>query len=255
MNTTFALRPRLTAALASAALAAGLGAVATASSASATPTATVMATTQRMAGPALPPTYQQVGTYGAGGQVALNCYARGQSVKGYYSPWIPGGYDNLWYKTSDGYWLADVDINTGSNNPITPACSPSTSSSRAWGATRSYNAGVLGQCTDGAYRQFRAYSGVYPALNGNAKDWYASARATGWSTALDGQVNSIVVFQAGVQGAGSLGHVGWVDAVSTHTDGLYVHVVEFNYAGQGAVWHTRWVKDVVGMSYILAPHN
>lgn len=81
---------------------------------------TVMVTTQRMSSDTL--NSAQVGTYGAGSHLSLACYARGESVTGYYSRYIPGRYDNLWYQVSDGYWVADVDINTGSNNPVVPAC-------------------------------------------------------------------------------------------------------------------------------------
>lgn len=83
--------------------------------------ATVMARTQRMSGPAL--TSTQNGWYEAGTGVSLVCHQRGQAVKGYYSPWIPnGGWDNLWYLASDGFFVADVDINTGSNDPVVPEC-------------------------------------------------------------------------------------------------------------------------------------
>ncbi|HEX4058105.1 MAG TPA: RICIN domain-containing protein [Galbitalea sp.] len=88
--------------------------------ASASVYATAMVTTQRMSGPTLNST--QNGWYAKGSQPLLVCYARGESVEGYYSPWIPGGWDNLWYKVSDGYYVADVDINTNSDNPVTPAC-------------------------------------------------------------------------------------------------------------------------------------
>lgn len=54
---------------------------------------TVMATTQRMTGPTLKT--KQVGWYTAGRHLNLQCYARGQAVKGYYSPYISGGWDNL----------------------------------------------------------------------------------------------------------------------------------------------------------------
>jgi len=89
-------------------------------SASAAPLATVKINTQRMSAATL--NVRQAGWYYAGSRLSLSCYARGQSVKGYYSPWIPGGWDNLWYRTSDGFWVADVDIDTGSNNPVTGAC-------------------------------------------------------------------------------------------------------------------------------------
>ncbi len=76
---------------------------------------TVMVTTQRMKGPHLT-NYQQVGTYAKGKKLTLTCYIRGQVVIGW------GGKSNLWYKISDGYYAADVDLYTGSNNPITVAC-------------------------------------------------------------------------------------------------------------------------------------
>ncbi len=89
---------------------------------------TAMVTTQRMSQPTLNST--QYGWYGSGTKLALKCYVYGQSVKGYYSPWLPnGGWDNIWFlvTTVDGGnqgYVADVDVNTGTNNPaaVAPAC-------------------------------------------------------------------------------------------------------------------------------------
>ena len=86
------------------------------------PVATVKATTQKMSGPGLPPNYKQNGTWAVGTKLTLSCYQRGQAVKGYYSKYFPGGWDDLWYKTKDGNWVADVDIDTKSNNPVTGQC-------------------------------------------------------------------------------------------------------------------------------------
>ncbi|MCV7021087.1 cadherin-like domain-containing protein [Mycolicibacterium aichiense] len=83
-------------------------------------TAKVMARTQRMAAATL--NSQQLGWYEVNTNLSLVCYARGQAVKGYYSSSFSGGLDNLWYKTSDGGYAADVDISTGSNNPVTGSC-------------------------------------------------------------------------------------------------------------------------------------
>jgi len=92
-----------------------------ASPASAVATATVKATTQRMTEPRLAST--QVGTYAANTTVTLVCHLRGQAVKGYYSPFLPnGGWDDLWYLVQDGYFVADVDIDTGNNNPVVAQC-------------------------------------------------------------------------------------------------------------------------------------
>ena len=225
-------------------------------SATPTPSGTVAVTTQRMSDATLHST--QAGWYSKGSRLSLICYKRGQAVQGYYSPFIPGGWDNLWYRTSDGYYVADVDINTGSNNPVTASCTPTPPAppvtGRATGQTRSYNAAPAGQCTWGAYEKFRAATGKYPALTGNAKDWASSARAKGWTVVADAQARSIVVFQPRVQGADSrYGHVAWVNSVSRRADGLYVSITEMNYGGRPGVWHTRTTKDVAGMPYILAP--
>ena len=92
----------------------------------ATKTGLVMATTQRMSGPSLKTT--QYGWYSKGTRITLSCYVRGQSVSGYY-----GGPSTLWYRVSDGRYVADIDLNTGSNAPITGACASSaaTKASRA----------------------------------------------------------------------------------------------------------------------------
>jgi hypothetical protein len=63
------------------------------------------------------------GWYNAGDQLTLVCSVRGQAVKGFFSFNIPnGGWDDLWYRTADGSYVADVDIETGSLNPIAPSC-------------------------------------------------------------------------------------------------------------------------------------
>lgn len=211
-------------------------------------TGTVMATTQRMSAPTL--NSIQSGTWAKGTRLTLNCHARGQAVSGYYSPWVPGGKSNIWYKTSSGQWAADIDLSTGSNNPVVPLCS-----SIKWGATRTGNSGAPGQCTWGAYAKFKAYTTTYPALTGNAKDWLGSAARTGWTTSSNPRVNSIVVFQPRVHGADpTYGHVGWVTKVTNRSDGgKNVTFVEMNYNGQLGKWNTRTVKHVSGMGYIWAP--
>ncbi len=89
-----------------------------------TTNAQVMATTQRMSSDTLNST--QSGSYVAGSRLTLTCYAYGEAVQGYFSGSFPSGYDSLWYTVNDGYWVADIDIQTGSNDPVTPACAPTT---------------------------------------------------------------------------------------------------------------------------------
>lgn len=87
----------------------------------ASPTALVKATTQRMSAATL--NSSQAGWYTAGSRITLSCYAYGQGVSGYF-----GGPDSLWYRTSDGYYAADIDIETGTNSVVAgvPACNSST---------------------------------------------------------------------------------------------------------------------------------
>jgi hypothetical protein len=50
---------------------------------------------------------QQNGWYNVRDQLTLVCSKRGQAVKGFFSFNIPNnGWDNLWYKTSDGNFVA-----------------------------------------------------------------------------------------------------------------------------------------------------
>jgi len=178
--------------------------------------------------------------------VALECYTNGPSVK---SP--AGLKTKLWYRTTKGGYVSDAFLRTGSNGPITRTCTSETG--RTWGKTRTYNSGASGNCTWGAYQYFHKRTGVYPLVHGNAKDGAASAKANGWTVVLPAQANSIVVFQPGVDRANrKYGHMAWVIAVEHRHDGVYIDIVEMNRRGLG-VWSTRTVKDIHGMSYILAP--
>jgi hypothetical protein len=82
-------------------------------------TATVKAKTQRTNAPNLG---SQEGFYSVGDQLTLVCHAKGERVKGFFSFNIPGGWDDLWYRTSDGHYVADVDIETHTLNPLGLEC-------------------------------------------------------------------------------------------------------------------------------------
>ncbi|MHA7666808.1 M23 family metallopeptidase [Mycolicibacterium sp. HS_4_1] len=104
-----------------AALTAAAVALGAAPAAVADASATVKAKTQRMSAANL--TSAQNGWYNPGDRLTLVCSTRGQAVKGFFSFNIPnGGWDNLWYKTSDGNYVADVDIETGTLNVVAPEC-------------------------------------------------------------------------------------------------------------------------------------
>ncbi|MBS1696418.1 MAG: hypothetical protein JST91_29890 [Actinobacteria bacterium] len=83
-------------------------------------TATAATQTQRMTEPNLGS--RQDGVYNAGDRIDLVCWTRGQPVKGHFSFNIPGEFDNLWYRVSDGHYVADVDIETGTLDAVGPDC-------------------------------------------------------------------------------------------------------------------------------------
>lgn len=72
---------------------------------------------------------RQDGWYNPGDQLTLSCSTRGEAVKGFFSYTIPdGGFDNLWYETSDAHFVADVDIETQTPGVVAaPACGAGTS--------------------------------------------------------------------------------------------------------------------------------
>ena len=92
----------------------------------------VMANTQKMSSPHL--STVQYGTYYEGTRVTLSCAVYGQRVSGW------GGSSSLWYWTGSSY-VADVDLSTGSDNPITGKCSREVRA-MGWG---------LGQVGSGSY--------------------------------------------------------------------------------------------------------
>ncbi|WP_169747635.1 RICIN domain-containing protein [Demequina iriomotensis] len=83
-------------------------------------TARVMETAPRMARTSTAAT--QRGTYAAGSRITLVCYRYGGEAFGRGSANIAGGFSKLWYRVSDGFFVADVHLDTGSNRPVTNKC-------------------------------------------------------------------------------------------------------------------------------------
>lgn len=126
-------------------------------------TGRVMVTTQRMSGPSL--TTTQYGWYAAGTVLTLDCYAYGQAVRGW-----GGGPSSLWYRTSTGF-VADIDLATGSDGPITAACgsaAPTTSTreSRAvsWAMSMVGSQAYAGACERFVENAFGTSGRYYSAL-------------------------------------------------------------------------------------------
>jgi surface antigen len=190
--------------------------------------------------------------------IAIDCTANGTAVTG------PYGTTTLWdhtvYNGQAGY-VSDAWVYTGSANavagtcaaPPPPAPTPAPTSGRTIGLKVSTNLGVAGYCTWGALEQWRANTGYYPSWSGDAMYWASTAKRNGWTVVPNAETRSIVVFQPGVQGARSSGHVGWVTSVDNRADGRYITFIEMNGTAGFNKWDNRTVKDIAGMSYILAP--
>jgi len=78
--------------------------------------------------------------------------------------------------------------------------------------------------------------------NWNADHWAVNAQSAGFRVGTRPAVGAIVVWPAHVDGAGSVGHVAYVEQVKP--DGSF-YVSEENYAGSPAV-HRRWITKTAG---------
>lgn len=171
--------------------------------------ATVMATTQRMSAATL--NSSQNGWYGAGSRLSLVCYVRGQSVKGYFSGSFAGGWDNIWYKVSDGYFVADVDLQTGTLDPVADSCPTVASGVENFvannnGKVLSNVAGTYpGQCVSLISQYLLQVYGITSGAWGNAIDYRAggsggnqlSARGFSWHSDTGFQNGDILVWGQG----------------------------------------------------------
>jgi surface antigen len=71
-----------------------------------------------------------------------------------------------------------------------------------------------GQCTYWADYRYHQVTGHYVPWRGNAYAWASGARQFGWNVSSRAHLHSIIVLQPGVQGAGGLGHVAFVEKVN-----------------------------------------
>jgi surface antigen len=119
------------------------------------------------------------------------------------------------------------------------------------GGTLTYNPGGSGQCTWWVEQQFRAYTGAYintlgiNGTNGNALNWGYNASQRGWSVGSVPRIGSIAVFQPGVGGTGSVGHVAWVTQVYPAKNSIVIS--EMNVKGLG-VTDTRTISPAFGVN-------
>ncbi|AEO71813.1 uncharacterized protein THITE_2171711 [Thermothielavioides terrestris NRRL 8126] len=172
--------------------------------------------------------------YAKGTDIKVTCQTEGTSING----------NSIWDKTSDGCYVADYYVKTGSNSYVTKKCSSGGSSGgsgsgKVPGPVENdypYKGSCGGvdqwnyykcQCTSFVAWRINSRLGIhftnqYKGYNwGNANTWDEAARHTGV------KINSTPVPGCIAQtNAGSAGHVAWVAAVGKDT----VTVEEYNYA-------------------------
>lgn len=112
-------------------------------------------------------------------------------------------------------------------NAVCPATVAGTVTNCTWppkGQTVTYNQGDPGWCTWGAYEKWRAATGYYPNIGGNAIDMDNNAAAKGWRVLVAPSVRAMVVFNTG-----TLGHVGWVTGIRKDSAGkILIDFVDMN---------------------------
>ncbi|KAJ2375258.1 hypothetical protein H4S02_008283 [Coemansia sp. RSA 2611] len=182
-------------------------------------------------------------SYKKGQNVSISCQTSGTSVNG----------NSIWDKTSDGCYVADYYVKTGSNGYVAKKCGGGSSKPPSGGKVPGpmkndypYSGKCGGvdpwnyykcQCTSFVAYRINSRLGVkfhnhYKGPNwGNANTWDNAARSTGVP------VNSKPVPGCVAQtNAGSYGHVAWVAKVS----GNSVTIEEYNY-GRREAYSTRTV--------------
>jgi surface antigen len=203
-----------------------------------------------------------VGSLPYGAAVDVVCQTTGTPVLG----------SSIWDRLPSGAYVSDYWVSTpvyggytpglahcSSATPPAPAPTPTPApapapapTARATGATASGDQGAPGQCTWWADYEFHVYSGQWPDFtgpnSGDAQYWADNAARKGWTVTSTPEPWSVAVFPPGVNGAGSVGHVAWVTAVSG--DHITVSEMDFPHAYQVDV---RTIVPASSVRFILAP--
>ena len=168
-------------------------------------------------------------TYKKGEDVQVTCQTEGTNING----------NSIWDKTSDGCYVTDYYVRTGTNDYITDKCGGSPPADNIPGPVRDdypYKGSCNGvdrwnyyncQCTSFVAWRINERLGVkfhnqYKGTNwGNANSWDNAAAKTG--VRVDNKPVPGCIAQSN---AGTYGHVAWVYEVA----GDSVKVEEYNYA-------------------------
>lgn len=107
-----------------------------------------------------------------------------------------------------------------------------------------------GQCTYHADERYHELTGYWVSWLGNANEWAGGASSAGWNVSSSPHYPSIIVLQAGVQGAGGYGHVAVVEKINS--DGsVYTSNMNWN-GGWGAISYVTFHPGP-GVSFVWHP--
>jgi surface antigen/uncharacterized protein YraI len=186
--------------------------------------------------------------------VTIACQTTGATVDG----------SAIWDEVGTGRFVSDYWVDTpnfGTYSPGLAVCAGTPAGGAGTiGKTVGDNPFPAGQCTWGADNLAHVFMATDPSaypsghdfidVSGNADQWASSAAANGWTVVTGVHLDSIVVFQPGVQGADKeYGHVAWVTAV--YSNGTF-QIEEMN-ATAGPNYDFRTVSVASGESFILIP--
>jgi surface antigen len=186
--------------------------------------------------------------------ITIACQTTGATVDG----------SAIWDEIGSGRFVSDYWVNTpnfGTYSPGLAVCAGTPAGGAGTiGRTVGDNPFPGGQCTWGADNLAHEFMdtdpSAYPSghnyieVSGNADQWAGSAASNGWTVVSSVHLDSIVVFQPGVQGADrTYGHVAWVTAV--YSNGTF-QIEEMN-ATAGPNYDFRTVSVASGESFILIP--
>src|SRR5579884_1215055 len=171
----------------------------------------------------------------AGTAIDIACQTTGTNIRG-SGVWdklsdYGAGYVSDFYVNGTPYAVYDASIPRCNEVPP-PLPPPAHSSARTMGAVATGDYFPWGWCTWGAQSYAHTVTGYYPEVWGDAYQWSAEAESKGWTVVPwnEPQARSIVVWQPGVQGASSIGHVFFVE----HKTAYEIHLVEMNgWSGYG----------------------
>lgn len=151
------------------------------------------------------------------------------------------------FRTRNGY-IENRDCDVSKANRAR-ACSPA-----PVGTKQSSNTKAWGWCTWGAVEKWKAFTGYYPNIPGDAKDMDTNAVNKGFRVRTEPRPASMIVFND-TSRYSQWGHIGWVTDVTKDSQGrLVIKYTDMNgSSGYFGKWANRTVLWESHQRFILAP--